>query len=168
MVVRLSSIAVTLFCKLSAKLSMFFTSLTSNLSIIPLAYCLSSCVELVKFHTRSFALMNPHNGPDNTNNNNNNTRTTKVIAAIPIAGILVGAALLSGLLSVISSETAIAEQHLTGTNATATNATATNATATNATATNATATNATATNATATNATATNATGTSAIETLGG
>jgi hypothetical protein len=166
MVVRLPSIAVTLFCKLSTKLNMFFTSLTSNLSIIPLAYCLSSCVELVKFHTHSFALMNPHNGPDNTNNNN--TRTTKVIAAIPIAGILVGAALLSGLLSVISSETAIAEQHLTGTNATGMNATATNATATNATATNATATNATATNATATNATATNATGTSAIETLGG
>jgi hypothetical protein len=154
MVVRLPSIAVALFCKLSAKLNMFFTSLTSNLSIIPLAYCLSSCVELVKFHTHSFTLMNPHNGPDNTNNN---TRTTKVIAAIPIAGILVGAALLSGLLSVISSETAMAEQHLTGTNATALNATGTNATALNA----------TGTNATALNATGTNATGASAIETLG-
>jgi hypothetical protein len=101
--------------------------------------------------------MNPHNGPDNTNNNNN-TRTTKVIAAIPIAGILVGAALLSGLLSVISSETAIAQQNMTGVNATGVNATAMNATGVNA----------TAMNATGVNATAMNATGTSAIETLGG
>jgi hypothetical protein len=109
--------------------------------------------------------MNPRNGPDNASNN---TRTTKATAAIHVAGILVAAALLSGLLSVIGSETAIADQHLTGTNATAMNATAMNATAMNATAMNATAMNATAMNATATNATATNATGTSAIETLGG
>ena len=93
--------------------------------------------------------MNPHNGPDNTNN----TRTTKVIAAIPIAGILVGAALLSGLLSVIGSETAIAQQNMTGMNATGMNATGMNATGMNA---------------TGMNATGMNATGTSAIETLGG
>jgi hypothetical protein len=117
-----------------------------------LAYYLLSCVEIVKFHVPSFASMNPRNGPLDKSNNN---RTAKAIAAIPIAGILVAAAFMSGLLSVIGSETAIAQQNVTGTNATATNATATNATATNATATNATATNATATNATATNATGT-------------
>jgi uncharacterized protein YjbI with pentapeptide repeats len=104
--------------------------------------------------------MNPHNGPDNTNNN---TRTTKVIAAIPIAGILVGAALLSGLLSVIGSETAIAQQNMTGMNATGMNATGMNATGMNATGMNA-----TGMNATGMNATGMNATGTSAIETLGG
>src|SRR5215216_6483593 len=112
-----------------------------------LAYYLLSCVEIVKFHVPSFASMNPRNGPLDKSNNN---RTAKAIAAIPIAGILVAAAFMSGLLSVIGSETAIAQQNVTGTNATATNATATNATATNATATNATATNATATNATGT------------------
>jgi hypothetical protein len=117
-----------------------------------LAYYLLSCVEIVKFHVPSFASMNLRNGPLDKSNNN---RTAKAIAAIPIAGILVAAAFMSGLLSVIGSETAIAQQNVTGTNATATNATATNATATNATATNATATNATATNATATNATGT-------------
>ena len=95
--------------------------------------------------------MNPHNGPDNTTNNN--TRTTKVIAAIPIAGILVGAALLSGLLSVIGSETAIAQQNMTGMNATGMNATGMNATGMNA---------------TGMNATGMNATDASAIETLGG
>jgi uncharacterized protein YjbI with pentapeptide repeats len=111
---------------------------------------------MVKFHISSFALMNLCNGPNKTNNN----RTAKAVSAIPIAGILIATAFMSGILSVIGSETAIAQQqNMTGTNATATNATATNATATNATATNATATNATATNATATNATATNATG---------
>ena len=75
--------------------------------------------------------MNLRNGPLDKSNNN---RTAKAIAAIPIAGILVAAAFMSGLLSVIGSETAIAQQNVTGTNATATNATATNATATNATA----------------------------------
>ena len=74
--------------------------------------------------------MNLRNGPLDKSNNN---RTAKAIAAIPIAGILVAAAFMSGLLSVIGSETAIAQQNVTGTNATATNATATNATATNAT-----------------------------------
>jgi hypothetical protein len=123
-----------------------FTSSRYRLQQIHLAHCLSTYVEIVKFHTLSFALMNPHNGPDNTNNN---TRTTKVIAAIPVAGILAAAALLSGLLSIIGSETAMAQQNMTSTNATAMNATAMNATAMNATAMNATAMNATAMNATA-------------------
>jgi hypothetical protein len=73
--------------------------------------------------------MNLRNGPDKSNSN----RTAKAISAISIAGILIAVAFLSGLLSVIGSETAIAQQNLTATNATATNATATNATATNAT-----------------------------------
>ena len=101
---------------------------------------------MVKFHILSFASMNPRNGPPDKGNNN---RTAKVIAAVPITGILVAAALLSGLLSVIGSETAIAQQqNMTATNATATNATATNATATNVTDAGATAANATAANAT--------------------
>jgi hypothetical protein len=95
---------------------------------------LLSCIELVKFHIPSFVLMNLRNGPDKSNNN----RTAKATATIPVAGILAAAALLLGLLSVIGSETVIAQQNTTATNATATNATATNATATNATATNAT------------------------------
>jgi hypothetical protein len=135
-----------------------------------LAYYLLSCVEIVKFHVPSFASMNPRNGPLDKSNNN---RTAKAIAPIPIAGILVAAAFMSGLLSVIGSETAIAQQNVTGTNATATNATATNATATNATATNATATNATGTtteNQTATGSqtgTATNAGGNNNAGTTG-
>jgi hypothetical protein len=135
-----------------------------------LAYYLLSCVEIVKFHVPSSASMNLRNGPLDKSNNN---RTAKAIAAIPIAGILVAAAFMSGLLSVIGSETAIAQQNVTGTNATATNATATNATATNATATNATATNATGTtteNQTATGSqtgTATNAGGNNNAGTTG-
>jgi hypothetical protein len=70
--------------------------------------------------------MNLRNGPDKSNSN----RTAKAISAISIAGILIAVAFLSGLLSVIGSETAIAQQNLTATNATATNATATNATGT--------------------------------------
>jgi hypothetical protein len=130
-----------------------------------LAYYLLSCVEIVKFHVPSFASMNPRNGPLDKSNNN---RTAKAIAAIPIAGILVAAAFMSGLLSVIGSETAIAQQNVTGTNATATNATATNATATNATATNATGT--TTENQTATGSqtgTATNAGGNNNAGTTG-
>jgi hypothetical protein len=41
--------------------------------------------------------MNPHSGMND--NNNNNIRKTKAIAAIPMAGILVTAALVSGLVS---------------------------------------------------------------------
>jgi hypothetical protein len=119
------------------------------LSQIHLAYCLLTYAEIVKFHNPSLALMNLHNGSDKINNN----RTAKATSAIPIVGILVAAALLLGLLSVIGGETAIAQQNMTGTNATAANATAANATAANATAANATAANATAANATAANAT---------------
>jgi hypothetical protein len=80
--------------------------------------------------------MSPHNGPPDKSNRN---RTAKVLAAVPITGILAAAALLSGFSSVIGSETAIAQQqNMTGTNATAANATAANATAANATAANAT------------------------------
>jgi hypothetical protein len=121
-----------------------------SLPQIHLAYCLLTYAEIVKFHKPSLALMNLHNGSDKINNN----RTAKATSAIPIAGILVAAALLLGLLSVIGGETAIAQQNMTGTNATAANATAANATAANATAANATAANATAANATAANATA--------------
>jgi hypothetical protein len=121
------------------------------LSQIHLAYCLLTYAEIVKFHNPSLALMNLHNGSDKINNN----RTAKATSAIPIVGILVAAALLLGLLSVIGGETAIAQQNMTGTNATAANATAANATAANATAANATAANATAANATAANASAT-------------
>jgi hypothetical protein len=110
-----------------------------SLPQIHLAYCLLTYAEIVKFHNPSLALMNLHNGSDKINNN----RTAKATSAIPIAGILVAAALLLGLLSVIGGETAIAQQNMTGTNATAANATAANATAANATAANATAANAT-------------------------
>jgi hypothetical protein len=75
--------------------------------------------------------MSPRNGPPDKSNRN---RTAKVLAAVPITGILAAAALLSGFSSVIGSETAIAQQqNMTGTNATAANATAANATAANAT-----------------------------------
>src|SRR4051794_31661971 len=104
---------------------------------------------MVKFNDPSSALMNQPHVSDVSNHN----RPAKSKSAIPIAGVLVAAALLSGLLSIISSETAIAQQNMTGTNATAMNATAMNATAMNATAMNATAMNATAMNATAMNAT---------------
>ncbi len=64
--------------------------------------------------------MSPRNGPPDKSNSN---RTAKVLATIPIAGILAAAALLSGFSSVIGSETAIAQQqNVTGTNATAVNA----------------------------------------------
>jgi hypothetical protein len=112
---------------------------------------LFSSVEMVKFHTPSFALMGLRNGRLDGSNSN---RTSKLVAAVPITGILVAAALLSGFLSVIGTETAIAQQqNMTGTNATAANATAMNATAGNVTAANATAMNATAGNVTAANAT---------------
>jgi uncharacterized membrane protein YgcG len=81
-------------------------------------------VERVKFHFLSFAFMNIRNRPDKNNNN----RLGKAKAAIPIAGIVVAAALMSGLLFPIGSEIAIAQQNMTGTNATAANATAANAT----------------------------------------
>jgi hypothetical protein len=62
--------------------------------------------------------MNPHSGMDgNDNNDNNNNRRTKAIAAIPMAAIIVEAALMSGLISFTGSsyEPAMAQQNLTGT-----------------------------------------------------
>jgi hypothetical protein len=88
-----------------------------------------SYVERVKFHSLSFALMNIRIGPDKSNNN----RLGEAKSAIPIAGIVAAVALMSGLLSPMGSEIAIAQENMTGTNATAANATAANATAANAT-----------------------------------
>src|SRR5215203_2892280 len=139
---------------MSTRLKITLPFLRYNLSHIDIAYCLLSCVEIVKCHDSLFALLNLCNGPDKSSNN----RKSKAKVGIP-AAILVASALMSGLLSVIGSETALAQQqNMTGTNATAMNATAMNATAMNATAMNATAMNATAMNATAMNATGTNAT----------
>ena len=95
--------------------------------------------------------MNPCNGLDKSSNN----RKGKAKVGISIAAILVASALMSGLLSVIGSETALAqEQNMTSTNATAMNATAMNATAMNATMTG--------------TGNATNATGTDAVGILTG
>ena len=65
--------------------------------------------------------MNPHRGIDNNKNYNNSRRTKAIAAAIPMAGILVAAAVLSGL-SLINGyyQPAIAQQNMTGTNATTT------------------------------------------------
>jgi len=54
---------------------------------------------------------------DYDKNDNNNSRRTKAIAAIPMAGILVAAALLSGLLSFTGSsyQPGMAQQNMTGT-----------------------------------------------------
>jgi hypothetical protein len=147
------------FCDLSARLNMSLILSMNSLSQIHLAYCLLTYAEIVKFHNPSLALMNLHNGSDKSNSN----KTAKATSAIPIAGILVAAALLSGLLSIFGSESAIAQQNMTGMNATGMNATGMNATGMNATGMNA-----TGMNATGMNATGMNATGTSAIETLGG
>ena len=111
------------FCELSARLNMSLILSKYSSSQIHLAYCLLTYVEIVKFHKPSVALMNLHNGSDKSNS----YKTAKATAAIPIAGILVAAALLSGLLSIFGSETAIAQQNMTGTNATGMNATGTSA-----------------------------------------
>ena len=56
--------------------------------------------------------MNPHSGIDV---NNNNRRTKAIAAAIPIAGIVIAAALLSGLSLINSYQPAIAQQqNMTG------------------------------------------------------
>jgi flagellar basal body-associated protein FliL len=92
--------------------------------------------------------MSLHNEPADKSNSN---RTSKVIATVPITGILVAAALVLSGLSVIGSETAIAQQqNMTGTNVTAGNVTSMNATAGNVTAGNVTSMNATAGNVTGT------------------
>src|SRR5919108_2352310 len=58
--------------------------------------------------------MNPDNRRDKSNNNNN--RTSKAIAAMPIAGIVVAASLLlmSGLSGVGSYHSVLAQQNMTG------------------------------------------------------
>ena len=63
--------------------------------------------EIVKFYIVRIELMNPHSGT----NDNNNIRKTKAIAAIPMAGIIVTAALVSGLVSFMgnSYQSAIAQ-----------------------------------------------------------
>lgn len=65
--------------------------------------------------------MNPYGGIGDNNKNNKETRT-KAIAASPMAGIIIAAILMSGILSFISSyqQPAIAQQNMTGTNATTT------------------------------------------------
>jgi hypothetical protein len=93
-------------------------------------------METVKFHFLSFALMEIRirNRSDKCNNN----RAVKAKAAMPIAGILAAVALMSGLLFLIGSETAIAQQNMTATNATTTAGNATGMMAGNQTAGNAT------------------------------
>jgi hypothetical protein len=85
-------------------------------------------METVKFHFLSFALMNicmrNRSGGKCINN-----RAVKAKAAMPIAGILAAAALMSGLLFLVGSETAIAQQNMTATNATTTAGNATGMTA---------------------------------------
>jgi hypothetical protein len=145
---------------------MFCTSLKRySLSQIHIAYCLLSCAEILKFHIPSFALMSPRNGPPDKSNSN---RTAKVLAAVPITGILAAAALLSGFSSVIGSETAIAQQqNMTGTNVTAANVTAANVTAANVTAANVTG-NQTATGSNQTGAAAATSGGNNNAGTTGG
>ncbi len=67
--------------------------------------------------------MNPHSGTDY--NNNRRRRTKAIAAAIPIAGVIVAAALLSGLSLINSYQPAIAQQNMTAGNATITTTDAT-------------------------------------------
>jgi len=60
--------------------------------------------------------MSPHNGIDD---NNNKDRTKAIAAAIPMAGIIVAASLLSGLSLLNSCQPALAQQNMTS-NATTT------------------------------------------------
>jgi hypothetical protein len=65
--------------------------------------------------------MNPHSGIDD---NNKKDRTKAMAAAIPIAGMIVAAALLSGISLITSYQPAIAQQNMTaGGNATTTSPT---------------------------------------------
>jgi hypothetical protein len=65
--------------------------------------------------------MNPHRGIDNNKNYNKSGRTKAIAAAIPMAGILVAAAVLSGLSPINGYyQPALAQQNMTGTNATTT------------------------------------------------
>jgi hypothetical protein len=68
----------------------------------------------------TLGLMNPHSG---INDNNKKERTKAIAAAIPMAGILVAAALLSGLPMVNNYQPAIAQQlNMTGAGGNATTA----------------------------------------------
>jgi hypothetical protein len=82
------------------------------------ASSLLHCTEIVKFYNVTTEIMNPHNGVDD----NKNTRTKAIAAAaIPMAGIMVAAALLSGLsLLPTYTQPALAQQNMTATNATGT------------------------------------------------
>jgi hypothetical protein len=76
------------------------------------------CVKLLSAISLTLSLMNPHNEMDvNDKKDNNDSRRTKVIAPILMAGIIVTAALLSGLLSFSGSgyPQAMAQQNMTGT-----------------------------------------------------
>ena len=88
---------------------------------------LISYMETVKFHFLSFASMNIR--MRNRSGKCINDRAVKAKAAMPIAGILAAAALMSGLLFLVGSETAIAQQNMTATNATTTAGNATGMTA---------------------------------------
>ena len=68
--------------------------------------------------------MNPHSGK-NDNKKDNNNRTAKSIAAIPLAGIVIAAAFLSGLSLINIYQPAIAQQNMTGNATTTANATTT-------------------------------------------
>ena len=63
--------------------------------------------------------MSPHNGIDD---NNNKDRTKAIAAAIPMAGMIVAASLLSGLSLLNSYQPALAQQNMTS-NATTTTTT---------------------------------------------
>src|SRR5215212_12035695 len=119
----MSSIAIISFLQAVCKTEYVFNSLNVQLtsdssSLLFVNICRNSYVPYPPL-----ALMSLHNGSDKSNS----YKTAKATAAIPIAGILVAAALLSGLLSIFGSETAIAQQNMTGTNATGMNATGTSA-----------------------------------------
>jgi hypothetical protein len=68
--------------------------------------------------------MNPHSGIDDNKKDNNN-RTAKLIPAITLAGIVIVAALLSGLSPINGYQSAIAQQNMTSNATTATTANAT-------------------------------------------
>jgi hypothetical protein len=76
-----------------------------------------TCMKSLSAITAHREVMNPHNG----RNDNNKKDTTKAIAAaIPLAGILVAAALLSGLTMIGNYQPAIAQNVTAGGNATTT------------------------------------------------
>jgi hypothetical protein len=85
---------------------------------------LISYIETVKFHFLPFGIMKIRNISDKYNTN----RAVKAKAAMPIAGILAATALMAGLLFLISSETALAQEDMMATNATTAAGNATNAT----------------------------------------